>query len=185
MPELHPTKCLAAACAQSSKQLMRRVQADQGGEWPGHGPVQGVQYKCQGTVKTASAALTLVCDGMYSSLRRYVKFLPLSRSQGQRHDAISQLLAGQDHLLGVLPLPILSPGLQPQWPMSDQGSSGCMLSHASACHHTVHCLHSCQLDSGYAKRWFGERKPPGAQVFAKCPSPLGTEPYPPPSAAKS
>ena len=54
---------------------MSCVQADQGGEWPGHGPVQGVQYKCQGTVKTASAALTLVCDGMYSSLRRWVNLL--------------------------------------------------------------------------------------------------------------
>ena len=47
------------------------VHADQGQEWRGHGAVHGVQYKTRdGTTRTAAASLTLVCDGMYSSLRR-------------------------------------------------------------------------------------------------------------------
>lgn len=45
--------------------------AGQGGEWEDGQVVAGVQYRSQdGSTRTATAHLTVVCDGMHSSLRR-------------------------------------------------------------------------------------------------------------------
>ncbi|KAK9863645.1 hypothetical protein WJX84_003359 [Apatococcus fuscideae] len=50
---------------------VRRLINGKGGEWDDGQVVAGVQYRSQdGTVRTASAHLTVVCDGMHSSLRR-------------------------------------------------------------------------------------------------------------------
>lgn len=45
--------------------------ADVGTDWIEGQPVSGVQYKtADGTLRTASAHLTVVCDGMYSTFRK-------------------------------------------------------------------------------------------------------------------
>eukprot|EP00877_Chromochloris_zofingiensis_P011908 jgi/Chrzof1/6971/Cz02g06030.t1 len=63
----------AASCPSvtAREAFVKRLLNDKGEDWAEGQPVSGVQYKAaDGKMRTASAHLTIVCDGMYSNFRK-------------------------------------------------------------------------------------------------------------------